>query len=209
MRKQSLIFIFVFALLVIPLISSYSFGSWGTGYYNSPLDLFDNEWVVFGIIFVVFFAIIFYTINKTFKNTGVSAVIGAGLALFIALTLARRGILYGYFGDEIGSWMLIIVSLIGFGFIIRFAYQSFAGLGAIIVVGVSWYLLHITGPYEVLPYEILTDAFVKIYEFTASWLGGIVLMVLTIILINLGKEEKTFAEMMFKPRKRKFNILGR
>lgn len=206
--KKEVMLLFVLAVLTLPLISAYSFGSWGGGYYNSPLDLFDNEWVIFGIIFIVFFAIIFFTVNKAFKTPGVSAVIALGLSLLIAITLARRGMLYGYFGDEVGSWVLIVTCLIGAGFIIRFAYESFGGLGAIISVGGLWYILHSIDPYEVIPYQILTDTIISVYEFVASWLGGIILMALTILLINIGREERTTWDILTKPRKRRFNWLG-
>lgn len=208
MKRGIAITLFIGALLVLPLISAYSFGSWGYG-YSSPLDFFDNEWVVFGVIFVVFFAIIFYTVNKAFKNPGVSAVIGAGLALLIAVTLAQRGMLYGYFGDQIGSWVLIVTVLIGAGFIIRFAYGSFGEIGAIITVGGLWYLIHSLDPYEVLPYEILNDTFISIYKFVAGWLGGIIIVVLTIIILNIGQEEMNFTDMFSNRRRRRFNLLHR
>ena len=45
----------IILLLILPLISAYS---WGGGYYRSPLDYLDNEWVIFAIIFMIFFAVI-------------------------------------------------------------------------------------------------------------------------------------------------------
>ena len=83
--------ILVFTLL--PLISSYSWG--GGGYYSSPLDYLQNEWVIFGIFFLIFFAIIFFTVNKAFKNSAVAGVIALGFSLLISMVMAQRGLLYG------------------------------------------------------------------------------------------------------------------
>tara|TARA_Y100000034_G_scaffold114872_1_gene151425 strand:- start:1769 stop:2374 length:606 start_codon:yes stop_codon:yes gene_type:complete len=191
-RGNLLILLFGLALLAIPLISA---ASWG--YYDSPLDYLDNEWVVFGIVFLVFFAIIYYTVNRAFKNPAVSGVIGLGLALMIAMVITRRGLLYGYAGEQLGSWILIVTILIGVGFLLRFIYESFGKTGtAVALIGI-WILIRSVDPYDILPYELLTDTFINTYEFFASWLGGIVLVVGGIILLNVT-DMRTIGEKMMK-----------
>jgi len=175
----SLIIVFT----ILPLISAYSFGGWG--YYNSPLDYLENEWVIFGIVFLVFFAIIFYTINKAFKNNAVSGIIALGLSLMIAMVMARRGLLYGYLGDELGSWILIITILIGIAFLIRFVYESFGKTGTIVALIGLWIILRSIDPYEFLPYQLLTDTFINIYEFFASVFGGIILIIGALIILGV------------------------
>ena len=113
----------IIALAVLPFVSAYSWGNYG--YYQSPLQYLDNEWVMFSIILLVMFAIVYYTVNNTFQNNVVSAVIALGVSLLIAITISRRGILYGYAGDELGSWILIGTVLIGLGFLIKFLTNCF------------------------------------------------------------------------------------
>ena len=70
-RGQLLSIILLSSILVLtitPLISA-QFG-WGGGYYSSPLDYLDNEWVIFSLVFLIFFAVIFFTVNRAFKNSG-------------------------------------------------------------------------------------------------------------------------------------------
>lgn len=186
--KKRLALSIVLVLVLIPLISAYSFGpSWGSswGYYNSPLDYLENEWVIFGIFFLVFFAIIFYTVNKAFKNNAVSGVIALGLSLLIAMVMAQRGLLYGYLGDEIGAWILIIASLIGVGFLIRFVHESFGKTGTVIALIVMWIFLRSLDPYKFLPYQLLTDTFINVYEFLASILGLIVMIIAALVILGI------------------------
>ena len=114
--------IFIGFLFLIPIISAFS---WGGGYYGSPLDLLDNEWARFTIVFILFFAIIFYTTNKSFHHAGVSAAIALALSLLITMTIERRGMLYGYVGDEIGTYLLVIAFLIGIGLIYGLGFLPF------------------------------------------------------------------------------------
>jgi len=186
----------VFAIL--PLISAYSWGpSWGSwGYYNSPLDYLENEWVIFGIFFLVFFAIIFYTVNKAFKNNGVSGIIALGLSLMIAMVMAQKGLLYGYLGEEIGSWILIITVLIGIAFLIRFVYESFGKAGTIIALIGLWIVIISIDPYEFLPYQLLTDTFINIYEFFASISGLIVIIIGALVILGITDPKNNLDRIM-------------
>src|SRR4030042_3187047 len=180
----------IIVLTITPLISSYGF--WGGGYYSSPLDYLENEWVIFGIFFLVFFAIIFYTVNKAFKNNAVSGIIALGLSLMIAMVMARRGLLYGYLGEEIGSWILIITILIGIAFLIRFVYESFGKIGTIITLIILWIFLRSIDPYDFLPYQLLTDTFINIYEFFASIFGAIVLIIGALVILGITDPKNNF-----------------
>ena len=181
-------------ILIIPLISA---PSWCGGYYRSPLDYLENEWIMFGLFFVVFFAIIFYTVNRAFKNPAVSGVIALGLSLMISMTMAQRGLLYGYVGEEIGSWLLIVTVLIGVGFLIRFIWESFGKPGTVIALIGLWFLLRAFDPYEFLPYELLTDTFIGIYEFFASFLGLIIIIIGSVVALNVF-DSRTIGERLIK-----------
>ena len=191
----SILLLGIIALLIIPLISAYSFGGWG--YYNSPLYYLENEWVTFGIVFLIFFATIFYTVNKAFKNSAVAGVIALGLSLMIAMVLARRGLLYGYLGEEIGSWILIITLLLGVAFLIRFVHESFGKTGSIVALIGIWFVIRSVDPYNMLPYQLLTDTFVNTYEFFASIFGLIILVAGGLIILNIT-DTRTWGERLLK-----------
>jgi hypothetical protein len=157
---------------------------------------------MFGIIFIIFFAVIYFAVNRSFNNNLISGVIAAGISLFIALTLARRGMLYGYVGDEIGSWILMLAILIGIGFLIKFTYGSFGIRGAAISFVLLWYIIHTIDPYEFFPYEVLTNTFMNIYYFIASWTFGIILIILAIFLSVMNVESEKEREDRRKRRRR-------
>jgi len=179
--KKSVLLISILVLLIAPTVLAYTGYGYGYGYLRSPLDYFENEWTMFGIIFIVFFAIIYFTVNKSFKNNVISGVIALGLSLLIAITLTRRGWLYGYAGEQLGAWVLIVVAFIGIAFAIRFAYEYFGSIGAIASIAILWFLLRGLDPYEILPYEVQTDSLLNIYGFITSIFGLIVFMIIGLI----------------------------
>lgn len=197
MKRGYLSILFLSLILVFTITPLISSASWGGGYYSSPLDYLDNEWVIFGLFFLVFFAVIFFTVNRAFKNSAVSGIIALGLSLMIALVMARRGLLYGYVGDEIGAWILIITVLIGIAFLVRFIYESFGKTGTIVGLIGLWFILRSIDPYDLLPYQLLTDTFVNIYEFFASILGLIIFVIGGILILNLT-DTRTFGERLIK-----------
>jgi len=173
-KKNLGFLILIFLILGVPLISAYWNNYW---YYDSPLSYLDNEWVLFGAIFLIFFAVIFYTINQSFDNKAVSAVIATGISLLIALALARRGMLYGYVGDELGSWLLFVAALIAVGFLLKFVAESFGTIGTVVAVMAIWFVLYNVDPYETLPYELVTDIFLSVYSFiTSPWGLGLLIL---------------------------------
>jgi len=193
-RGLTITILILLGIILIPLISAYT---WGGGYYRSPLDYLDNEWVIFSIIFIIFFAVIFFTVNRAFKNSAVSGVIALALSLLIAMVMARRGLLYGYVGEEIGSWVLIITALIGVAFLIRFVWESFGKIGTIIALIGLWIIIRSFDPYDLLPYELLTDTFISIYEFFASILGLIIIVAGAILILNIT-DTRTIGEKLIK-----------
>jgi len=177
MKKRVIGILFVLGFLVLPMVLAQYSGSWG--YYNSPLQYLDNEWVMFSIIVLVFFAIIFYTINKAFDNPVVSGVIAGSLALLIAITVLRRGLLYGYAGDDLGSWIMIAVLFVVLGFLIKFSYEAFGAVGSAGTVIVVWLILRGADPYQFLPYGI-SDMIFTAYEFITSFFGLILLVLIAV-----------------------------
>jgi hypothetical protein len=182
MKKTSvLIFTAILSLFLflIPMISA----QWGGYSYYSPEALFNNEWFYFVLIFAVFFAVIFLSINRTFKNPGISVIVAGGLSLLIALTLAKRGLLYGYFGDQLSSWILIATVVIGLGFLIKFVHNTFGFFGVLVLVLILWFGMHNSDPYIVLPYELSSiEIITNSYIFIGSYFGLILGILLVIVL---------------------------
>ncbi|MBR9704925.1 hypothetical protein GOV12_05925 [Candidatus Pacearchaeota archaeon] len=187
MKYSKLLFISIFSILVLTpfTLAFFDSGFGGFGYYNSPLYFFDNEWVMFGIYFIIFFAVIFYTVNRSFKDPKIAGVIALGLSLLISVTLAQRGWLYSYMGTELGGWILVIAVLIAFGFLLRFAYESFGRIGAIAAILIFWVVLHGSDPYTILPAELVNNnVILLIYEFIAGYVGLIFLIIISAIIIS-------------------------
>jgi len=199
-REFSLLLLFsIIALVVLPSVLAYSWG--GYGYYQSPLQYLDNEWVMFSIIMLVFFAIIYYTVNKTFNNNVVSGVIALAVSLLIAITVTRRGMLYGYAGDELGSWIMIATAAIGLGFLIKFAYEGFGVIGSTATVIAFWLLLQQSDPYQILPYNI-SPAIINTYNFIASFFGLFILVVLAVVFAPFLRKKspiELWTNKLFKP----------
>lgn len=196
-HSKTLTTIFILTLLVLPLISA---ASWGRGMwgYSSPLDYFENEWVTFMILFLIFFAVIYYSINKTTKNPAVSVIVSLGISLFISLALTRRGLLWGY-GQGIDTWVLLGAAIIGIGFLIKFASESFGRAGAIATVIIIWIILNAIGPYQILPDTLLySDNFMIFYGLLTSFLGAIVLIIIVILFSKNRTGDETPGEQIIR-----------
>ena len=193
--SKTLTTIFILTLLALPLISAQTWGGgmWG---YRSPLDYLENEWVTFIILFLIFFAVIYYSINKTTKNPAVSVIVALGISLFISLALTRRGLLWGY-GQGIDAWVLLGAAIIGIGFLIKFASESFGRAGAIATVILIWIILNAIDPYQILPDTLLySNNFMIFYEVLTSIIGAIILVVIA-ILFTKGKEDDSVGGQLF------------
>jgi len=192
MDKKILVILLI--CMMIPVISAQYWG-----YYDSPLGFFENEWVLFFIMFIVFFAVIFYAVNRTFDNPAISAVIAIAGALIITLALTRWGVLYEY--EELGSWVFVIIGLIVLAFLFRIVSEFFPFIGPIVLAVVLWVILRFNDPYEILPYT-LSDGFFMAYEFMQSLLGLVVLVILAIVISFVGHEKDE--GFIVKPGKKKW-----
>jgi hypothetical protein len=196
------LYLIVLSMIVLAPLISAAWGGW-SGYYYSPVEYLNNEWVLFGIITIVFFAIIFYTVNKSFQNPAVSSTIAMGLSLLIGMAFSQRMLLYGYAGEELGAWVLIVVSLISIGFLIKFVYEGLGNIGAIAVVIGIWFILHNIDPYQVFPYQIQSEIFLNFFEFMTG-IFGLIILIIAAILLSRTKQDQTLAEqfgrVLFKRR---------
>jgi hypothetical protein len=192
-----------FALVMIILPGVFAYTGWGWTYLD-PVYYLEHPWVMFGMVTAVFFAIIFYAVGRSIDNKQVSAVIALALALFISMTLTRRGYLYGYMGQEIGSWIIFVVILITVvlvgGFFIRMMNDFFWPVGSPVSVLIIWFFLRILDPEEFIPYTLLNDIFLGVYEFVTSIVGLIILIILAIIISFMTENLEDDAVIL--PRRR-------
>ena len=180
-KKTTILFLLTMGLLVVlPLISAYGWNSWS--YYSSPLDFLENPWIMFALIFIILFGVIFYVLSKSFKNNAVAMSIALALSIFISMAIAQRGLLYDYGGGELSSWALVIASLIGIAFLVRFANESFGRIGVAITVGLFWIIMYNLDPYQVLPNSLLSSGFYRFYEWLFIGDSAIVVAIVLIIL---------------------------
>ncbi len=197
--KKTLTIIILTTILVLPLISA----QWGGGYYSSPIEYLENEWVMFGILFILFFAVIFYTLNKAFKDNVVAGIIALGLSLLISLAIAQRGLIASYgLGDSLSSWILLAAALIGIGFLIRFAAESFGWVGTVTTLIILWLLIRFIEPSQILPDMLLNSRFYNFYDsFLRSGWGLVILGIIGFILSRGTKKTvKEISEIVDRAR---------
>ena len=126
----------LFSVILLGLISiiSINFVSAYNG-YSSLSDYLDNEWVVFTLIFLLLFTVIYFSVYKTTQNQAVSGIIGAALGLLISVSVLKKGMISGFFGDTLTNMMgfigIIIAIFITFSLFIYymgFLWGFFGGL---------------------------------------------------------------------------------
>jgi len=176
------------SLFFINLISAYS--NWG--YYSSPLDYLDNEWVRFGTIFLVLFALIFFAISKSMKdNTAVAAIISLGITLLITVSISQQGLLYTYAGDRLGSWITLAAILVALGFFIKIGFENFGGAGLIGSIIISLIIFNMTIDLNEFSFGYAFDY----YNFAWLWdslftVQGFIVLGLIIIAIVIFSKKK-------------------
>jgi len=196
MKILKLIISLIFLVLFMQLVSAYG---WGWGYYDSPAELLENEWVSFAAVFILFFAIVFIALGKSFKeDKGAAVAIAVVVALFISVSITRRGWLFSYAGDELGEWALIVAVLIGAGFIVKIMNDVFGRWGAIAAVVALWASLFFIDIYTILPSGELGDFLLMIYEQAKGVLGIIAVIIIVALLYRFGERERTVGEMLFR-----------
>ena len=152
---------------------------------------------MFIILLLIFFGVIFYTLNKAFKNKQIAAVVSLGLSLLISLAIAQRGLLLDYGGGGISSWILLIAILIGLGFLIRFANESFGRAGAITAVIGIWLLMRFIDPDKFLPYSLLGNyGFMNFYEEVLRGFFGFIIFIIVAVVLSSGRTQESVGEQL-------------
>lgn len=166
-RNLKKVVLAVFIVNLMTIVSAYGWGGWG--YYSSPLDILENEWIRFAALFILFFAIVFIAVSKPFKeNKGAAIVIAIAVSLFISMAVAQKGWLYSYAGEEIGGYLFIIAIALGIIFLLKVMISLLGGLGLFATLFGLWFLFSKTYFSEILPYEIGSIDLFPFYDFISS-----------------------------------------
>lgn len=194
MQQFKKLLMIILTTLALPLISAYS---WGKGYYGSPLDYLENEWVIFGIIFIIAFAVIYFAVYKTFKeNKAIAAVIALGVSLLISLAMAQRGLLYSYAGDTIGNMALLVGFLILVIAMFKVLLENFGKAGAFVGLIIALLLLKWGNSTGLFPESLSYGPIGDLMEFLQGpilWLL-IIIGVIVVLVKLLGKKQLSPAD---------------
>ena len=183
-------------------ISAYGFNNfnWLNFSFTSPSDFLNNEWVLFIGIFLLSFSVIYLSLSNVFgrekKNEyfpwvrkesmvqrGPVVAISMVMSFFIASALSQKAMIYGYFGNEIGSWIILFGGILAFIFIAKVANDAFKPLGIPIVLIVTWVILRLIDPYAAFPSAITYNIqFENIYSIATSYITLTVLIILAFFL---------------------------
>jgi len=200
-------------VLIINLVTAVSAYSWGWGYYNSPLDILESEWIKFALVFVLFFAIVFIALGRAFKeNKGAAIAIALAVSFFISTAVARQGWLYSYAGDEIGGYLFAIAIVLGIVFFLKVITSLIGGFGLFITLFGLWYLFSNTNFLYTLPYEVGSVDLFPFYDFLSSssflvWTIIALVVVLVIAYAGKGDFNKAVKRWFWNKKKKTFREL--
>ena len=180
--KKSVLFLIGF-ILMINFVSAYN-QYWGG--YNSPMDILDNEWVRFLIVFSIFFATIHFAISKTLKNNVTAGIVALGISLLISMEVYRRGLLstYSFGSSGLGFWLLVVAGLVVLAFVFKIAYANLKMKGVAGLLAAFWVFFHFSDPDLIYPYDFPYVAY-DIHAIAGSWIVGIIVLIFA--LWALGK----------------------
>lgn len=189
-------------LLFLPLVSA--FDGFDSGYYYL-LQLLQNELVLFALIFLVFFALVYFTLNRTMKeNKGAVFIISAVVALFAAFAISQKTSFYGFVGETIGNWIIIVIAAFAIILLIRFLI-SLGLFYFLVILGISWFFFSSINTYEFLPYELRGTVLSDLLLFLSSSIFLIALIAVTVILFIIayaGAGNSTVKKLLWGPKKK-------
>lgn len=204
--KFSVLFISFFSFLSLVSAQFYF-----DPYYFDPVNLLNNEWVVFFGIFLLVFSFCFIALNNFFSgkgkkndifpwitqpgskdNKGAVIVISLVIGFFSASIFVQRGWIYTIFGDALAGWLLLLTIAVMFILSVPFikALQANVGLGPALAITVLfvWGILQFFDPYSLFPSASYN--FINIYEFVTSvgfLIGAIIIAVVFAVIKKSGR----------------------
>jgi len=188
--KKSVLFLGICFIFLISFVSAYSYG-----YYDSPLDYLDNEWVFFGLVFIVLFSIIFYALSRSMSDKTIAGVISFAMSLFVTIVVERKGWLDDYSGEGFFSLVLIAVFLIIMVFIISMLHKNMGIKGVSLALIGIWIALNVIEFEEYLDWE-LWESIRPMYEFISSGFVLVGLILLAVFAFNKDKDKMNKKKML-------------
>jgi len=160
------------ALMIIPLVSAQSLSE----------QFFENEWVLFGIVFIILFATMFSFFKQRFHGSAAPATaVSGGLSVLLSMAIMQRGILDrivgGFLGETIVDWIVIIALAIAIFFLLRWFWSRLRFWGIILLIlilGVLTYFFE-----EYIPETLMFGPFGTFVE----WIQGLSAVVFWITLV--------------------------
>jgi len=188
-------------LISLPFVSAYN----GWGWY-SPSDLLNNEWLFFALVFMAFFAFTYFALGKSMKEAKGSAItISVIISLFIATAISQRARFYGYMGESIGGWLLVVAVILALIILAKFLIGIVGGMGFLIALWLIVLFTRMFDPYNILPYGAINPEIFNIWYFLAEPFLPI-MIILTIIALIAAFNNKKFGEWFWGSNKKKTKL---
>jgi len=182
MRGKNYLFLglVIVGLLIIPSVMAIE---WDFFFGNTGVDeFFQNEWILFAIVFGAIFAALYYIIRDRTDNVPISVIVGGGISLLITIPLFRRGIINSIVGEATGEFLTLSVFVIGLLVVLYWLFKKFKFKGVLTALGLVFLIPVFFDLNEMLPEQIMLGAFgdyVQVVE-------GIGNLVVTAYLLLLG-----------------------
>ena len=174
-------------LILIPLVSAFDYP-----------DIFDNEWVRFGIIFAILFGLLYsFLITKFNDSSAPTTIVSAGLSILLTMAIAKRDLLDMFLEEGIVDWIVIGAIIILTLVLIIYLWKKLPGgkaklgiiLGLLFVLGLIPYFLKDYLP-ESLLYGPLGNFIEIVQELPAFMIFIAVGVLIIFIILRLKKKVK-------------------
>tara|TARA_Y100000310_G_C20636446_1_gene791421 strand:+ start:939 stop:1895 length:957 start_codon:yes stop_codon:yes gene_type:complete len=163
-------------LILIPLVSAFDYP-----------DIFDNEWVRFGIIFAILFGLLYsFLITKFNDSSAPTTIVSAGLSILLTMAIAKRDLLDMFLEEGIVDWIVIGAIIILTLVLIIYLWKKLPGgkaklgiiLGLLFVLGLIPYFLK-----DYLPESLLYGPLGNFIEIVQELPAFIIWIALTIFIV--------------------------
>jgi len=195
----------ILSLLMVNLVSAYNgYGGGGISnfwYYLTPTTILENEWFIFGAIFIITFILVYLALFRVFLeeprqphpedlrsyllhpptrvdgNKGPIVVISLVIALLISAAVSQRSYVYGFLGQEIGSWLVFILFVMITISVIVGAFKLPGILGKVtgITFAIIFWLIWRAQAITLIPYSIY-DTIIFFYE-SFIWILWVIVII--------------------------------
>jgi len=177
MRCKLLTFSAVLSLMLIPLISAYTWA------YGSPLDYVNTEWVKFGLVFALLLIAIYSIVRHRTDNSVVSAITGVGLSLLLTIPIMKSELFESFLGESTLTWMIIIAIIIALIILLYWLFTKFKFKGLLLSLFLIALAIVIFPIKDILPDSIMYGPVGEFIEFVQGFSNIIIIGVIGIAII--------------------------